>query len=99
MKVFQRKREQIGLSLEQLAKLTGIDEEELARFENTQGGHRLVYDHAVLVAKVLGIRPHDMPGLRRGGSSANKDAVGGALGSLLRPFGGVLPTATAGPRS
>lgn len=65
MRVFQRRREQIGLSLEQLAKLTGIDLQELLRFEGTNGNHRLVYDHAVLVAKVLGVRPEDMPGMRQ----------------------------------
>ncbi|MGZ3426468.1 MAG: helix-turn-helix domain-containing protein, partial [Polyangia bacterium] len=46
MKIFQRKREQIGLSIAQVAKLTGIDLEELTRFEGTNGQHRLVYDHA-----------------------------------------------------
>ena len=80
MKVFQRKREQIGLSLAQVAALTGIDEEELVRFEGTNGQHRLVYDHVVLLAKVLGIRPTDMPGLRSGREA--KDAAGAALGSL-----------------
>jgi transcriptional regulator with XRE-family HTH domain len=80
MKVFQRKREQIGLSLEQLAKLTGIEAEELLRFEGTNGGHRLVYDHVVLLARVLGIRPEEMPGLRSGRKT--KSAAGAALGSL-----------------
>jgi hypothetical protein len=80
MRIFQRKREQIGLSITQLAKLTGIEEAELMRFEGTNGQHRLVYDHAVLVARVLGIRPQDMPGLRS--SKDPKDAVGAALGSL-----------------
>jgi hypothetical protein len=81
MRIFQRKREQIGLSITQVAKLTGIDESELMRFEGTNGQHRLVYDHAVLVARVLGIRPQDMPGLRS--SKDPKDAVGAALGSLM----------------
>ncbi len=80
MKVFQRKREQIGLALPQLAKLTGIEEEELTRFEGTNGGHRLVYDHVVLLARVLGIRPDEMPGLRSGRKP--KSAAGAALGSL-----------------
>jgi hypothetical protein len=80
MKVFQRKREQIGLSIQQLAKLTGIDEEELLRFEGTNGQHRMIYDHVVLVARVLGIRPNEMPGLRSARDA--KDAAGAALGSL-----------------
>jgi hypothetical protein len=80
MKVFQRKREQIGLTLEQVAKLTGIELEELVRFEGTNGNHRLVYDHVVLVARVLGVRPQDMPGLR--GGHRTRDAVGTGLGAL-----------------
>ena len=80
MRIFQRKREQIGLSIAQVAKLTGIDVEELTRFEGTNGQHRLVYDHAVLLARVLGIAPKDMPGLRS--AKESRDAVGGALGSL-----------------
>ncbi|MCU1278669.1 MAG: hypothetical protein JWM53_2215 [bacterium] len=80
MKIFARKREQIGLSIAQLAKLTGIDLEELTRFEGTNGQHRLVYDHAVLVARALGIAPKDMPGLRS--AKESRDAVGAALGSL-----------------
>src|SRR6202012_2286793 len=80
MGIFQRKREQIGLSIAQVAKLTGIDVEELTRFEGPNGQHRLVYDHAVLVARVLGIAPKDMPGLRSG--KEPRDAVGAALGSL-----------------
>jgi len=80
MRIFQRKREQIGLSIAQLAKLTGIDVEELTRFEGTNGQHRLVYDYAVLVARVLGIAPKDLPGLRS--AKESRDAVGGALGTL-----------------
>jgi len=80
MRIFQRKREQIGLSLAQVAKLTGIDVEELTRFEGTNGQHRLVYDHAVLLARVLGISPKDMPGLRS--VKEPRDAVGAALGAL-----------------
>lgn len=80
MRIFARKREQIGLSIAQLAKLTGIEEQELMRFEGTNGGHRLIYDHAVLLARVLGVRPHDMPGLRSAKDA--KDAVGGSLGAL-----------------
>ncbi len=80
MRIFQRKREQIGLSIAQVAKLTGIDLEELTRFEGTNGQHRLVYDHAVLLARVLGVSPKDMPGLRS--AKESRDAVGAALGSL-----------------
>lgn len=88
MRIFQRKREQIGLSIAQVAKLTGIDVEELTRFEGTNGQHRLVYDHAVLIARVLGIAPKDMPGLRSAKDA--RDAVGAALGTLTT-------TLTSGP--
>ncbi|MDB4970440.1 MAG: hypothetical protein JWN44_6129 [Myxococcales bacterium] len=80
MRIFQRKREQIGLSIAQVAKLSGIDESELMRFEGTNGQHRLVYDHVVLLARVLGVRPQDMPGLRS--QKESKDPVGAALGAL-----------------
>jgi transcriptional regulator with XRE-family HTH domain len=80
MRIFQRKREQIGLSLAQVAKLTGIDLEELTRFEGTNGQHRLVYDYAVLVARVLGIAAKDLPGLRS--AKEARDAVGAAMGAL-----------------
>lgn len=88
MRIFQRKREQIGLSIAQIAELTGIEESELVRFEGTGGGHRLIYDHAVLVARVLGLRPQDLPGLR---AKEGRDAVGAALGSLATAlFAGVI---------
>src|SRR4051812_7961560 len=64
MKIFQRRRQQIGLSLEQISKVSGVEAEELERFENTAGGHRLLYDHAVVVMRVLGLKPNDLPGLR-----------------------------------
>jgi transcriptional regulator with XRE-family HTH domain len=64
MKIFQRRREQIGLTIEQVAKLAGVEEDELMRFEGTNGQHRLLYDHAVIIARVLGVLPQDMPGLR-----------------------------------
>lgn len=79
MRVFQRRREQIGLSLAQVAKLTGIDEDELLRFEGTNGNHRLVYDHVVLLAKVLGVRADDLPGLR---SRETKDPIASAINNL-----------------
>jgi transcriptional regulator with XRE-family HTH domain len=64
MKVFQRRREEIGLSLSQLARITGVDRAELERFENTGGNHRLIYDHVVVIARALGIKAADLPGMR-----------------------------------
>ncbi len=79
MKIFQRKREQIGLSIAQVARLAGIDAEEYLRFEGTNGQHRLLYDHAVILARVLGVRPQDMPGLR---GSEKKDEVAARANEL-----------------
>lgn len=81
MKIFQRRREQIGLTIGQVAKLAGIEEDELMRFEGTNGQHRLVYDHAVVIARVLGVRPQDMPGLR---GRETRDEVAPALVELER---------------
>jgi len=64
LKIFQRKREQIGLSLEQLAKISGISIEDLKRMDRIDADYRLTYDHAVVLARVLGIGPQEMPGLR-----------------------------------
>jgi hypothetical protein len=66
--IFQRKREQIGLSIEKVAELAGVDKAEYMRFEATNGGARLYYDHAVVLARVLGIPPNDMPGMRQQGT-------------------------------
>ncbi len=62
-KMFGRRRKEIGLSLAQVAKLTGIGEPELAQYE-TGAVTRLPYEHAIVVSRVLGIRSQDMPGLR-----------------------------------
>ncbi len=51
------------------------------RFEGTGGNHRLIYDHAVVIARVLGVRPQDMPGLRMRDA---KDEVAPALDELER---------------
>jgi transcriptional regulator with XRE-family HTH domain len=81
MQIFQRRRKQIGLSLEQIAKLSGVEKEELERFENTQGAHRLLYDHAVVVARVLGLKPGELPGLR---AKDDRDDAQSAAAELYR---------------
>jgi transcriptional regulator with XRE-family HTH domain len=81
MQIFARRRKQIGLSLEQIAKVSGVEKEELERFENTQGAHRLLYDHAVVVARVLGLKPNDLPGLR---SKEDRDDAQSAAAELYR---------------
>jgi hypothetical protein len=80
-KVFVRRREQIGLSLQQVSKLSGISEAALKSYESTGGPDRLLYDHAVILARVLGVRPQEMPGLR---PREDKDDVAGLVGELAR---------------
>ena len=62
-------------TVKQVAKLAGIDEAEYARFEGTQGNYRLVYDHVIVVARVLGIAAHDLPGLRARNSQEQNVAL------------------------
>jgi hypothetical protein len=64
LRAFAHKREQIGLTVAQLQQLTGIAEAELARMETAPAGYRLPYDHAVVLARALGVSPREMPGLR-----------------------------------
>jgi hypothetical protein len=80
-KVFLRRREQIGLSLDQVSKLSGINAQTLKAYEMTGGPDRLLYDHAVILARVLGVRPQEMPGLR---PRESKDDVAGIVGELAR---------------
>jgi transcriptional regulator with XRE-family HTH domain len=80
-KVFQRRREQIGLSIDQVSKLSGITAQALKAYETAGGPDRLLYDHAVILARVLGVRPQEMPGLR---PRENKDDVPGLVGELSR---------------
>jgi transcriptional regulator with XRE-family HTH domain len=80
-KTFQRRREQIGLTLQQVAKLSGIGEQELRGYEAGASQNRLLYDHAVILARVLGVRPQEMPGLR---PREQKEDVGAQIGELAR---------------
>jgi hypothetical protein len=80
-KIFERRREAIGLTLAQVAKLSGIPEPELKVYEAPTATVRLPYDHAVVLARVLGIPPQEMPGLR---PREVKDDVGGQLVELVR---------------
>ncbi|HEY7957935.1 MAG TPA: helix-turn-helix transcriptional regulator [Polyangia bacterium] len=94
MKIFQRRREQIGLSVQQVARLAGVEESELVRFEGTAGQHRLVYDHAVVIARVLGLKAADLPGLR---PSKERGEIERHLGEVSRALlAGPLCTMTGG---
>jgi transcriptional regulator with XRE-family HTH domain len=80
-KIFQRRREEIGLTIEQVSKLSGINAQVVKGYEAAGGPDRLLYDHAVILARVLGVRPQEMPGLR---PRESKDDVGGLIGELAR---------------
>lgn len=64
VKIFKRRREEIGLSLQQVSKLSGIDLAELEKHERGGDDTRVSFDHAVILGRVLGVRPQEMPGLR-----------------------------------
>ncbi len=63
--IFRRRREQIGLTLAQLVKLSGISEKELTPMEAGDPSYRMFYDHAVVLARALGVPSTEMPGLRQ----------------------------------
>src|SRR5205809_237837 len=73
--------ELFGLSIDQVSKLSGINGQTLKAYETTGGPDRLLYDHAVILARVLGVRPQEMPGLR---PRETKDDVAGLIGELSR---------------
>jgi hypothetical protein len=90
MKIFQRRRLQIGLSTSQVAKLSGIDERDIVRYENESAQHRILFDHAVILARVLGVQPRDMPGLR---TRDAKDSARTHVADLVRTLlGGPILT-------
>jgi transcriptional regulator with XRE-family HTH domain len=64
MRIFQRRRQAIGLSLDQTSKLSGIAEADLSWLQQDGVEHRLTYDHAIVLARVLGVPASEMPGLR-----------------------------------
>jgi hypothetical protein len=80
-KIFQRRREQIGLTIQQVSKLSGINEQALKAYEAVGGPDRLLYDHVVILARVLGVRPQEMPGLR---PRESKDDVPALITELSR---------------
>ena len=64
VKIFRRRREEIGLTVQQVSKLSGIDQGELDKYERGSDDVRVTFDHAVILGRVLGVRPQEMPGLR-----------------------------------
>jgi transcriptional regulator with XRE-family HTH domain len=64
LKIFARRRQEIRLSLDQLARISGISLEQLAAFERERPGQAITYDQVVVLARVLGIGTEQLPGLR-----------------------------------
>ena len=65
LRIFARRRRQIRLSLEQLARLSGISLELLVALDETRPGQTITFDQAVVLARVLGVPADELPGLRR----------------------------------
>ena len=64
LRVFARKRKQIGVSLEQVARLSGITKADLERYEDDAVATSITYDQVVVLARVLGVSADELPGLR-----------------------------------
>lgn len=64
LRVFARRRKQIGVSLDQVARLSGISTAELVRYEDEAVPTSITYDQVVVLARVLGVSLEDLPGLR-----------------------------------
>lgn len=73
--MISRRRKAIGLSLAEAAKLTGIEQKALAGYEANPPTERVLYDHAVVLARALGILPSEMPGIRHQPDKAPRDPV------------------------
>ena len=80
--IFRRRREQIGLTMPQLVKLSGISEGELRTMEAGEAGYRMFYDHAVVLARALGVPSTEMPGLRQ--KSGDKEDPATAIDEMSR---------------
>src|SRR5947207_3240435 len=61
-RVLKRKREGIGLTLGQAASLSGINLSDIASYE---GGGKTPFDHALILARILGISPGELPGMHQ----------------------------------
>jgi len=65
LKIFSRRRQQIRLSLDQLARLSGISLANLEAIEQGKPGTSITYDQMVVLSRVLGVGVDQLPGLRR----------------------------------
>jgi hypothetical protein len=55
LRIFSRRRLQIRLSTEQLSRLSGISVAQLATLEGARPGQTLSYEHAIVLARALGV--------------------------------------------
>ena len=83
LKIFTRRREHIGLALEQLARLSGISLDQLRSFDHPRAGQTITYDQAVVLTRALGISPDGLPGLRRRETRAHLTVTLGELEAAL----------------
>jgi transcriptional regulator with XRE-family HTH domain len=81
LKILSRRRQQIRLSLDQLARLSGISIHHLEQFEQPKVGQTITYDQVVVLARVLGIQVDQLPGLR---PRENRPHLGVLLAELER---------------
>ena len=78
-KLLKRKREAIGLSLSHCSGLAGISAVDIAEYE---AGAKTPYDHAMVLARVLGLSPTELPGFRSSSESPVKGAIASAMTGL-----------------
>ena len=64
LRIFARRRKQVGVSIEQVARLSGISKAELIRYEDETTPASISYDQVVVLARVLGLSTDELPGLR-----------------------------------
>ena len=64
LRVFARRRKQVGVSIEQVARLSGISKSDLLRYEDAGNSASITYDQVVVLARVLGLSADELPGLR-----------------------------------
>lgn len=65
-RVLKRKREEIRISLPQVAALSGIAAPRLAGYE---ADGKVPFDHVLVLARILGVAHGDLPGMRSSGES------------------------------
>jgi transcriptional regulator with XRE-family HTH domain len=81
LRIFTRRRKEIRLSIDQLARLSGITLDQLAAFERERPNTAITFDQVVVLARVLGVGTDQLPGLR---PRENRTHIGVVLAELER---------------